>query len=377
MRIRRSTPSLIPALLALAFALLCLFPAAPAATGKRKPAGHKKPGGQHKVAKQRPLYWGAWIGDQLTGEEAPWDMTAVSHFEGLVGKGLSLIALGSPFADCNSTPCKFFEFPTTAMDNVHHYGAIPFFNWASQATSSDPSGATVMPDFQLADVIAGTYDPYIREFAEDARDWGHSFFLRYDWEMNGNWFPWGEGINGNQPGEYVTAWRHVHDIFTAVGATNATWVWCPYAEVDRHFAPLAPLYPGDEYVDWTCMDGFNWGSNPTNPHSWKTFNEIFAPTYRKLVKRIAPSKPVVVAEMASTGAGRAKAKWIRNMFDELRTNFRRIRGLIWFNQVDRGVDWPLETSAAAARAFAKGIHKPGFRANGEPAVVASPIRPPG
>ena len=122
-----------------------------------------------------------------------------------------------------------------------------------------------MPDFQLSDVLSGRYDSYIREFAEAARNWGHSFFLRYDWEMNGNWFPWNEAVNENNPGEYVAAWRHVHDIFTAVGATNATWVWCPYAEDDRHFTNLAPLYPGDEYVDWTCMDGFNWGKTRPTP----------------------------------------------------------------------------------------------------------------
>jgi mannan endo-1,4-beta-mannosidase len=371
MRIRRTSFNPAAVLLTLAAALLLLLPASALA------ARHHHPRAGVAKQQQRPLYWGAWIGDQLTGEEPPWDMSAVSQFEGLVGKGLSLIALGSPFADCTSSPCKFFEFPTAAMNNIHDYGAIPFFNWASQATSSDPSGATVMPDFQLADVISGRYDSYIREFAEAARSWGHPFFLRYDWEMNGNWFPWGETVNENNPGEYVAAWRHVHDIFASVGATNATWAWCPYAEVDRHFAALAPLYPGDEYVDWTCMDGFNWGSNPTNPHSWKGFKEIFGPTYRKLTKQIAPGKPVVLAEMASTGHGRAKAEWIRDMFQELQTNFRRIRGMIWFDQVDRGVDWPLENSPRAARAFARGIAKKGFKPNGQAAVVASPIRPPG
>jgi beta-mannanase len=30
--------------------------------------------------------------------------------------------------------------------------------------------------------------------------------------MNGNWFSWSERTNVNQPGEYVAAWRHVHDI---------------------------------------------------------------------------------------------------------------------------------------------------------------------
>ena len=79
-------------------------------------------------------------------------------------------------------------------------------------------------------MIAGRYDEYIREFAEEARAWGHPFFLRFNWEMNGDWFPWSEGVNGNPSGEYVAAWRHVHDIFAAVGATNVTWVWCPFVD---------------------------------------------------------------------------------------------------------------------------------------------------
>jgi len=371
MRSRVRTAKLVPAILAIAALAVVLALPATAAAGQ-----HGKRHAKHRRAPApRPSYWGAWIGDQLTGEEAPWDMSAVSKFEGLVGKGLSLIALGSPFAECDTTPCSFFEFPTAQMEKIHQYGAIPFFNWASQSTSSDPGGATVMPEFQLSDVIAGTYDSYIREFAEAARNWGHPFFLRYDWEMNGNWFPWGAGINGNQPGEFVTAWRHVHDIFTSVGATNATWTWCPYAQVDGHFAALKPLYPGDEYVDWTCMDGFNWGRNPTNPHSWKSFSQIFGPTYSKLVRQVAPKKPIVLAEMASTGSGHAKARWINDMFRQLRTNFRRIRGLIWFDQVDRNVNWPLETSPQAAGAFARGIRSRSFKPNAQ-FSVASPIRPP-
>ena len=114
-------------------------------------------------------------------------------------------------------------------------------------------------------MIEGHHDAYIREFAEAAKAWGHPFFLRFNWEMNGNWFPWSEGVNGNQPGEYVAAWRHVHDIFTQVGATNATWVWCPNVDPASKLHDLASLYPGDAYVDWTGLDGYNWGTNPASP----------------------------------------------------------------------------------------------------------------
>src|SRR5438132_7968392 len=115
MRIRRRTPTLIPTILAVTIALLALVPATAWGNGHHRKAAGSKKTAQASRKHQRPLYWGAWIGDQLTGEEPPWDMSAVSQFQGVVGgKSLSLIALGSPFADCTSSPCKFFEFPTTA-----------------------------------------------------------------------------------------------------------------------------------------------------------------------------------------------------------------------------------------------------------------------
>jgi mannan endo-1,4-beta-mannosidase len=345
---------------------------APGASGR--PAHTRAPGGAHgKQAKQRGAYWGAWIGPQLTGGQPPWDMSAVSRFEGLTGKGLSLIEFAAPFLTCEASSCSPYRFPASEMNTIRNYGAIPFFSWGSQST---PVPLDINePGFQLADLSSGAYDSYIREFAEAAKAWGHPFFLRFDWEMNGNWFLWSEGVNGNQPGEYVAAWRHVHDIFTEVGATNAQWVWCPYADAPHRFPPIKRYYPGGAYVDWTCLDGFNWANNGVNPQPWRNFNEIFGTSYREIVKKIAPRKPMLLAEMASGGSGRAKAAWIRGMFKQLRVNYRRIRGLIWFDQVDRGVEWPIETSAASTRAFARGLRQPGYKANHYEAI-AGPIRPP-
>src|SRR6188768_3715425 len=123
------------------------------------------------------------------------------------------------------------------------------------------------------------------------------------------------GVNGNAPGEYVAAWRHVHDIFTAVGAANASWVWCPYAETRAHLReqPLKPLYPGSSYVDWTCMDGYNWGQSPVNPRPWRSFAKIFGLTYKALTKKVAPHKPLMLGEFATALNGGHKALWIRKM----------------------------------------------------------------
>ena len=363
-RLGRARP--LVALLMLALVGCCL-PAA-AAAGTQPP--HRPP--KVKV-KPKPIYWGAWIGDHITGTDAPWDMNAVAYVEQMLAKGMSLIEFSSPWLDCNVKPCRPYKFPTEGMDNVRAHGSIPVFSWGSE---SSPSGA-VQPDFQLPDITAGAYDLYIAQFATEAREWGHPFFLRFDWEMNGNWFPWSETANGNGPGQYIAAWRHVHDIFVAAGATNATWVWCPYADTEKRLkkAPLKPLYPGDAYVDWTCLDAYNWGLNPVNPRPWRSFDQLFAPAYTELTKKVAPRKPMMLGEFATSPYGGHKAVWLRKMFEKLPRTYPRVRALIYFDTVDRTVDWPLETSPSAARAFAKGIRKGIYANNRFGELTTSPIQP--
>jgi len=353
---------------ALVLALLaCCLLAAPAAATSAKPH-HPKP------AKQKPMYWGAWIGDQITGTDAPWDMNPVTFLEGLVGKGMSLIEFSSSWEDCSRTPCSPYKFPLEGMDNIRNHGAIPLFSWGAE---SSPRSSAEQPDFQLADVISGRYDGYIAQFATEARDWGHPFFLRPNWEMNGDWFPWSEWTNGNSKGEYVAAWRRIHDIFTAVGASNVTWVWCPYADTEKRLKknPLKPLYPGNAYVDWTCLDAYNWGRNPVNPKPWRSFSELFDPAYTELVKKVAKRKPMMLGEFATSSFGGHKAAWIRKMFAELPRKYPRVRALVYFDTVDRMVDWPLENSPPAAQAFAIGIRKPAFANNRFGALTGGPILP--
>jgi hypothetical protein len=311
------------------------------------------------------MYWGAWI------EGAPWDWSKVTAFEQRVHKKLSLLEFSSPFADCTQSPCAEESFPLTPFEKIRSEGAIPFFSWSSESIPATPE----QPAFQLSDVIAGTYDSYIRSWADAAAGWGHPFFLRFDWEMNGNWFPWGQSVNGNAPGEYVTAWKHVRAIFAEEHATNATWVWCPYVDPagSANIADSGAFYPGDASVDWTCLDGYNWG---TRVHrNWHTFTYWFGATYDRLLQ-IAPSKPMLVGETATSEFGGSKPGWIKEMFDSLPTRFPQLRGLIYFDQVDGPNDWPLENSEAAEDAFAAGVAPSRWLAGSLSGFATSPIPPP-
>jgi hypothetical protein len=318
------------------------------------------------------LYWGATIGDHLTGTQAPWDISAVGKFADLAGKGLSLVNVFVPFANCSPTPCSFYKFAPGMMESIREYGAIPLYSWSSQSIPSSLDE----PDFQLSDVIAGTYDSYIRSFAEEARDWGHPFFLRFDWEMNGGWFPWAEGANGNQPGEFVAAWRHVHDIFTAVGANNVNWVWCPNIDPDSIFQNLDSLYPGDAYVDWTGLDGYNWGTDPAKPDRWRSFDELYGSTYHRIADTIAPNKPLLIGEMSSTEFGGSKANWIQDALAKIPASYPKIGGLLWFDTYIEGMDWPIESSTTATSAFAEGIGDPAYADNSFAQLTGSSIGPP-
>ena len=298
----------------------------------------------------KQLYWGAWIGSQLTGHEAPWDMRAVTRFEALAGKRLSLVEFSSPWLDCSKRPCAPFTFPTTPFQDIRDHGAIPVFDWSSE---SIPTKAP-QTRFQLRKIDNGSYDRYIKSWARAAKAWGHPFFLRFDWEMNGHWFPWAERSNGNHPGDFTRMWRHVHNIFTSVGATNATWVWCPNLGSG---SPMARLYPGNAYVDWTCLDGYNWGQ------PWSSFDQLYRSTYQAVVA-VAPTKPMMVGETASVEHGGSKAAWITDLLTvQLTHRYPKIKAFVWFEKYESGQPWPIESSLGSRRAFAHGIASPGYATN--------------
>src|SRR3954469_5503506 len=340
---------------------------APAPTPAPEPSPEPAP----EVGSGGPICWGATIGTHLTGNQPPWDMSAVTKFEEETRKKVSMVNFFQPFANCNPG-CSFYSFPSGPLENIRLHGSIPVLSWSSQSIPSTKSE----PDFQLSDVISGRYDSYIREFATKAKAWGHPFMLRFNWEMNGKWFPWHEGVNGNQPGESVAAWRHVHDIFTSVGAGNVTWVWCPNVEYSGA-TPLADVYPGDAYVDWTGLDGYNRGTNPVSPEGWKSFSQVYRSSYNAIAGSIAPSKPLMVGEVASSEYGGSKSAWIKDMLTRVPAEYPKIRALLYFDKYDSSMDWPVETSSSALSAFAEGVQSSAYVGNTLSSLSATKILPLG
>jgi hypothetical protein len=307
------------------------------------------PGPDRDLLAGRGVYWGASIGPQLTGTQAPGDPQAITAFEHEVGKHLSIVNTGWVFAVCGPQRCGPADFPEPALQTIRAAGAIPLVSM-----ESTPIGGTRYDArFTLASIAAGRWDGLLWRYAREIRRWGHPFFLRFDWEMNSSVWPWDPPNNASTPAAYVAAWRHVHDLFARAGVRNVTWVWCPNVGNLRN---LGALYPGRRYVDWSCLDGYNFGG--TSAVSFADWNAIFARSYALITQRLAPGKPMMVAEFGSTGQGGDKAAWITNALATVPFAYPQIRALVYYDFATGGANWSLESSPRVLRAFARGVARP-------------------
>jgi hypothetical protein len=316
------------------------------------------------------FYWGARLkrpdpekpGHTIQSPFTPSVQTDYEEKE--AGKTASIVHWFSPWeaaAFCGEKE-PYCEFQKGAYEWVRDtHDSIPMISWSPEFQSWDEVGP-YPSDSRIA--ALGIKDEYIRSWAKAAKAWGHPFFLRFAWEMNGKWFDWGVGEHHwketsitwtNTASDFVEMWKHVHGIFKEEGVTNATWVWCP--NIGSSLSTLSSLYPGDAYVDWTCLDGYN-GNDGGSP-TYRSFASLFESSYASIAGSIAPNKPMMIGETASTETGGSKSEWITNMFNSLPTKFPKIHALVWFDAKEPGPggkeDWPISSSASAITAFANGL----------------------
>ena len=211
------------------------------------------------------------------------------------------------------------------------------------------------------------------------QDAGLPIALRFNHEMNGYWYPWSEQANGNSPGEYARAWRHVHDRFTAIGAENVVWIWSPNVVSAVKDISLAKLYPGDAYVDWSGLSGYY--RRPV-PGAVASFTNTFGASLTAL--RAATKKPIFITEVGVTENGGNKPAWIKSMFAALPAN-PDIIGFTWFNLTVTAIpnkekmpitnDWSLDSTASSLAAFKAGIADERYGAGVSAVTPAAPPAP--
>ena len=317
-----------------------------------------------------PKYWGAWIGSQLTGEEAPWDMGAIDKFEqhgrqaGLGGQlllALRRLLVARPAPSTSSRP--------TSMESIREHGSIPFFSWASQATPASLNQPE-LPALRRDRRHPRRLHPRIRR---KRRDWGHPFFLRFNWEMNGDWFAWMEGVNGNQPGESVAAWRHVHDIFTAVGADQRDLGLVPERRPGQPAARPRLALPRRRLRRLDRPRRLQLGHQPRPLGPLAQLRRPLPLDLRGDHRNDRALASRWRSRDRLNRDGGSKSAWIEDALSSVATDYPQVRALLWFEKFDDGMDWPIETSSSATSAFAAGIQNPSFLANSYANLGPGPV----
>jgi beta-mannanase len=315
---------------------------------------------------QSSVYSGVYANGE-GGLSSSSDWQAVTNFVSSAQKDVSIINNFDSWTDASSSTNGTQSFPTTEMSDIRNHGSIPMFTWQPQNSTEG-----VAQSFTLASIVAGDYDAYITNWATAAKAWGHPFFLRFAHEMNGNWYPWAASVNGNTAGEYIQAWQHVHNIFVNVGAANATWVWCVNVVAGMP-TPISQVYPGDNYVDWLALDGYNRTTN-----SWQDFSTLAATTVSQLTN-IAPGKPIMMAESGCTQTNyvpETKAQWFLAALTNYVPSVPRIKAWLYFNSTNsNSEDWRITNPASAVAGYQQGIGLSYYDTNEYGAISSSPIQP--
>jgi mannan endo-1,4-beta-mannosidase len=118
-------------------------------------------------------------------------------------------------------------------------------------------------------------------------------------------------------------------------------------------------YPGDEWVDWIGLTGYNNGvAHPGD--RWRGFVEIHDPLYAEYLTWW-PSMPFMITEFSSNENGGDKAAWIGECAATLQVRYPRIKVAVWFDQIDGLWEYQLSSSDASMAAFREALSRPEFQ----------------
>jgi endoglucanase len=222
-------------------------------------------------------------------------------------------------------------------------GRVPMATWKPEVSGEQ----------QINAINSGSQDSKIAHQADLIKQLGKPIFIRFGHEMNNDTSPWNAKFTSD-PGthngttKYINAWKRIHNIFVSHGATNAVWVWEPGATdiPNESWNHWTNYYPGDSYVDWVGIDGYNWGT--ARPYGgWISFKDRFK---GGVYAEYSSKKPIMICETASTEEGGDKAQWIRDMQVSVKADFPAVGALVWFDE-NKETDWRFDSSTASLSAF--------------------------
>jgi hypothetical protein len=236
---------------------------------------------------------GAWFGAFAgsTDQTVNGKVAAIDQFQSAIGRQLAIVHSFHPWGS---------DFPSEFDKAIAANGQLDLVSWSGTNAKS---------------IMTGAYDSQIRSFAEAVRAFDRPILLRFRWEMDRP----NLALTVGSPADYIAAWKHVRQIFTDVGATNAGWVWCPTSNAFAN-GTADSYYPGDDQVDWICTDVY-----PND--STLSFAAIMAPV---LKFASAHPRPLIIGELGVETDTPSDSTWLANVAPVLATQ-PQIKAVVYFS----------------------------------------------
>jgi mannan endo-1,4-beta-mannosidase len=291
------------------------------------------------------------LGISMKHDRSP---STYESFSAIVGRQPATWSIWTTWAGKNK------RWPRDMVNYLKHTSTVPLIVW--QPMDPEVQNRPTMSLRKILDNKA-KWGKYVRTFARAARNSRQTIILRFAHEMDCPYFTYGQGRFDNTPKMIRDLWHWVWQQFQKVGATNVKFLWSPN-NPGPGCTPWPRIYPGDRYVDYVGMSGFNWGIPNDRSRPWSRWKPM-ATVLEKGVEGLMAltRKPIVVAETGSSPdapRGKSKANWIRYGYPDIYRRYPRVVLIAYFNvdmrpAPDRHEDWRLADPGGAPRNQYKSI----------------------
>lgn len=302
---------------------------------------------------RKNVYIGAWAGGFWDNDTKTLTVQPLKNFETAIDRKVAFATI-------------YVEWEYLANpDLLNDLNTISDNGWVPLISSNPSFIANCEDNGQpLYSVIAdGSCDVFLTNVGKNLKTYNKPIFLRFAWEMNLKDMYWSVERTKSTSQDFIHAWRRFHDILKQEGVDNVVWV-LSFNTSSRETIPYADLYPGDEYVDWVAIDGYNWGDTQ-DWSGWTNFSGVFWNSYSELIA--VSKKPVMLSEVNSAPSGGDKAAWLTDMLTkQIPDNYPQVEAIIFFNEnktAGESVDWRIEKSPAYVEAVKNGLKLSIYQSN--------------
>ena len=220
------------------------------------------------------------------------------------------------------------------------------------------SDSVKAPGFRLSAIAAGKFDSDLTALALEIKALPHGAIVRPMPDPNTPWYAWSGTVNGNRPGDYIQAWKHVRKVLTKTAGKKVHLLWSVYARSvpDDPKNALKVYFPGAKQVDLVGVSAYNFGT--AQGLQWTAPADLFLPAYGT-IQKLAKKKPFWISETGSTARGGDEGAWI-GALGQLGKTMPKLAGVVWYDVKDSTGDFRVPrkgTAAAAFKAFVRGACK--------------------